>query len=77
MFYTSDDCSYKHISLSTTNDPLTKTSWNPTGFVFPDKIWSTGGAVLFSSPKNDLEQHYLFWGNSTDTPTEGIGKDFC
>lgn len=74
MFYTSDDCSYKHISLSITNDPLNVTVWNPTGFIFPYELWSKSGVVLFASPENELKQHYLFWGDSQHAPLGGIGK---
>lgn len=74
MFYTSDDCNYKHISLSITNDPLNVTVWNPTGFIFPYEQWSKSGVVLFACPENELKQHYLFWGDSQHAPLGGIGK---
>jgi predicted GH43/DUF377 family glycosyl hydrolase len=72
LFYTAYNCSNAMLSMATSTNPVDPLSWIRHGYILPERNWSKSGAALFATPENGLDQHYLFWGDSS-SPPGGIG----
>lgn len=62
MFYTAYNGNDIYLSLATTTNPTSSSSWTRLGPVFPDIFASKSGALLL---RKDGDPHFLYWGDSS------------